>query len=359
MTIMQSWFIDLGYPLPSLAAGAIVFLVAGLFGWVMRGLLKFISVRLGIWADRTAFSLDNQVAYVLGDLRWWFLTAWLFNFIARSIHPTEWLMGTYSKILVVISLLQVGIVGFYLLSSWRDQVLAARRETDPSAVAALGLVSKIIQAVFVSVLVLMGLSNLGIDVGALIAGLGIGGIAIALAAQNVLGDLLASLSIVFDKPFVVGDFIVVGEEVGTIEHIGIKTTRLRSISGEELVFANKDLLESRIHNFKRMWKRRIVQKVGVLYSTPPEVIDQIPKWVEEIISQQEKVEFDRCHFFNFGDSSLDFEIVFFVNDPDFKVSMQIQHKILHGILTKFNNEKVGFAFPSRSIYVESLPPKIG
>ena len=165
--------------------------------------------------------------------------------------------------------MQVAIWGFYVIKNWRQIYLDQRVKKDPSSSAALGLLFTAVQVTFLIVLVLIGLSNLGVDITALLAGLGVGGIAVALAAQNILGDLLASLSIVLDKPFVVGDFIVAGSEKGTVEHIGIKTTRLRSLSGEELIFSNKDLLESRVQNFKRMWVRRVVQSFVVVYSTPP------------------------------------------------------------------------------------------
>jgi small-conductance mechanosensitive channel len=211
-----------------------------------------------------------------------------------------------------------------------------------------------VQAGILIAITLLALSNLGINIGAVIAGLGIGGIAVALAAQNVLGDLLASLSIVLDRPFVVGDFIVAGNERGTIEYIGIKTTRLRSLSGEEVVLSNKDLLESRIHNFKRMWRRRVVQKFGVVYSTPAHQLEMIPTWVKEIVTSKMQVQFDRCHFFEYADSSLNYELVFFVDNPEYNFFMDIQQSILIDIFKKFSSEKVSFAYPSQSLYIEKV-----
>lgn len=319
----------------------------------IRSILKFAQGYVLRWSKLTSFSWDSVISYVLGDFRWWFLAPWTYYFVVSWIYKEFLSTSSIHKVLMLVSLIQVGLTGLYLLGAWRQSVLEKRIEKDPSTVAAMGLVSKLIQAVFVILLTLVGLDNLGIDVKALVAGLGIGGIAIALAAQNVLGDLLASLSIVLDKPFVVGDFIVVGAERGTIENIGIKTTRLRSISGEELIFSNKDLLESRVHNFKRMWRRRIVHKIGVLYSTPPEVVAQIPRWIEDLLKAHPKVEFDRAHFVGFGDSSLDFEFVFFVSDSDYNVAADVTQEVLMGILSKFNNEGVGFAFPTRSLHIES------
>lgn len=248
-------------------------------------------------------------------------------------------------------------MGAASLRNWKKSVLNKKIEHDPSSAAALGLFYTATQAVFIVVLILIGLSNLGINISALLAGLGVGGIAVALAAQNVLGDLLASLSIVLDKPFVVGDFIIAGTEMGTVEQIGIKTTRLRSLSGEEVVLSNKDLLESRIRNYKRMWQRRVVQKFRVIYSTPAPVLEQIPGWVKEIIGRYDKLRFDRCHFANYGASSLDFEFVFFVLDSDYNVFMDFQQKVLLDIFRKFAENGVEFAFPTQSIYVEKLPEK--
>jgi small-conductance mechanosensitive channel len=256
---------------------------------------------------------------------------------------------------VIFSVLQTGIWGLYLIQNWKKTYLDHRIKADPSAAAALGLLYTTIQGIFIVIVFLIGLSNLGVNIGALIAGLGVGGIAVALAAQNILGDLLASLSIVLDKPFIVGDFIVAGKEAGTVENVGIKTTRLRSISGEEIIVSNKDLLESRVQNFKHMWQRRIVQKFGVTYATPAEKLQQIPKWVQEFVQRHEKLKFDRCHFAAFGASSLDYEFVFIVSDPDYNVFMDLQQAVLMDILQKFASEGIEFAFPTQSVFVEKWP----
>lgn len=355
MSPLETWLLKFGYEAPSYILNIIILCLGLILTWALLLSLNVIANIFKKWAQKTKFNWDNQLAYIIGDLRGWFLFSLFLFLITKTLYPKPSHLSFLKNILVISSLLQIGIIGFYLLNSWREKVLIERREKDPSAVAALGLISKIFQVLFIILLFLLGLSNLGIDVGALIAGLGIGGIAIALAAQNVLGDLLASLSIVFDKPFVVGDFIVVGTERGTIEHIGIKTTRLRSLSGEELILSNKDLLESRVHNFKRMWRRRVVQKIGVLYSTPPEILEKIPQWIEEIVKNNENIDFDRCHFINFGESSLDIEFVFFVNNPEYNVTLNYQQKILIKILSKFNQENIGFAFPTRSLHLESIP----
>lgn len=324
----------------------------------LKAILKVISYRLRKLAERTSSPWDDIGVDLIDGLKSITMFIWVFSLLIKISRPEAALVHKYVHIAVVaLTVFQLIIWSKYVVSSWKRIVIKKKTEEDPSSAAALGLLYLTIQAAVISVIVLVGLSELGINIGAMLAGLGVGGIAVALAAQNVLGDLLASLSIVLDKPFVVGDFIVSGDEKGTIEHIGVKTTRVRSLSGEELVFSNKDLLESRIHNFKRMWKRRVVQTFGVVYSTPADVIEEIPKWVEDIIAKHDKLKFDRCHFMAYGASSLDFEFVFFVDDSEYNVFMDYQQKVLIDIFRKFAQEKVDFAFPSQSLYIEKMPPR--
>jgi small-conductance mechanosensitive channel len=181
----------------------------------------------------------------------------------------------------------------------------------------------------------------------LIAGLGVGGIAVALAAQNVLGDLFASLSIVLDKPFVLGDFIIVGDVMGTVEKIGLKTTRIRSLAGEQLIVSNGDLLKSRIRNCKRMYQRRVEFTVRVPYQTPRAKLAAIPKMIREIVESQSKTRFDRSHFKAYGDSALIFETAYFVLEPDYNLHMDIQQDINLAIYSCFELNGIEFAFPPR------------
>ncbi len=187
------------------------------------------------------------------------------------------------------------------------------------------------------------------------AGLGIGGIAVALAVQNILGDLFASLSIVLDKPFVIGDFIIVNEFLGTVEHIGLKTTRIRSLSGEQVIFSNADLLRSRIRNFKRMFERRVTFSIGVTYQTPSDKLERISALLKEIVVKQPKARFDRAHFKEFGDSALIYEVVYYVQNPDFNVYMDIQQAINIEIVRRFEEESIEFAYPTRTIHVKQEP----
>ena len=251
------------------------------------------------------------------------------------------------------------IVAFTQAALWLDRLVSVItewrvRQTDAAAASARNAISLIrfVGRVAVwSVAILLMLSNLGIDVTALVAGLGIGGIAVALAAQNILSDLFASLAIILDKPFEVGDFIIVGDKMGAVERIGIKTTRIRSLTGEQLVMANADLLGSRVHNYKRMNERRVVFSIGVTYETPADKVEILPGLLREIVEAQEPVRFDRAHFKSYGDFALVFEIVYWVLSADYNVYMDIQQAINLDILKRFEALDVGFAYPTQTVHL--------
>ncbi len=194
---------------------------------------------------------------------------------------------------------------------------------------------------------------MGVKISGLIAGLGIGGVAIAFAAQAILEDIFSYFIIFFDRPFEIGDFIIIGEFMGTIEHIGIKTSHIRSLGGEQLIFSNKDLINSRVKNYKRMKRRRILFNFGVVYQTSLDNLQKIQGIVRDIIEEQDKIDFDRCHFKSYGDYSLIFEVVYFVNDRDYNVYMNINHQILLRMKEEFGKEGISFAYPTQSIYLQS------
>jgi small-conductance mechanosensitive channel len=238
-------------------------------------------------------------------------------------------------------------VAAHLIGRYRKEQAAE----DPGLATALGAVGILAQGIIWAIFLLLILQNLGIQITALVTGLGIGGIAVALAVQNVLGDLLASLSIVLDKPFVIGDFVVVGEFSGTVEHVGLKTTRVRSLSGEQLVFSNSDLLGSRIRNFKRMQERRVAFTVGVTYGTGADKLERIPGMIREVVEGRELVRFDRCHFKSYGDFSLNFETVYYVLLPDYTSYMDVQQAINLEIYRRFQDAGIEFAFPTQTIFL--------
>lgn len=238
------------------------------------------------------------------------------------------------------------VISFALMSHWR------RKGGDaPASNAFRGMMSIIRLAVWGLAAMLL-LDNFGIKISALVAGLGIGGLAVAFAAQKVLGDLFSYFSIFFDRPFEIGDFIVVGEFRGTVEHIGIKSTRVRSISGEQLIFSNTDLTNSRLCNYKRMTNRRVVFKLGVPYGADIKKVKEIPGLVEQIIRELPGATFDRAHFAAFGPYSLDFEIVYFVEGSDYLKYMDIQQSINQAVMGAFAKRKIKFAYPTQTVIVE-------
>jgi small-conductance mechanosensitive channel len=263
--------------------------------------------------------------------------------------------ATVRHVIAVIALLIQGAIWGNVLIGFAVTRYAKRRlEHDASTyttVTAIGFLGKI---ALWSIALLLILANLNVDVTALVAGLGVGGIAVALAAQNILGDLFASLSIVLDKPFVLGDFIIVGDHLGTVENIGLKTTRLRSLSGEQLIFSNNDLLQSRIRNFKRMYERRILFGFGVTYQTPRDQLKAIPGMVRQIIEAIEQTRFDRAHFKEYGAYALNFEVVYFVRSPDHALYMDIQQQINLALHEAFEREQIEFAFPTQMLFVQRM-----
>lgn len=309
--------------------------------------------RIRSLAGRTKTDWDDLVAYTLSKTKLLVLGMLAIYAGAHVLALPANARGIIDTATVLAMLVQGGIWGAaavsFALDQYRKRQLEQEDRGEATAVGALAFVARI--AVW-AVVVLLGLDNLGIDVTALVAGLGIGGVAIALAVQNVLGDLFASLSIVLDKPFVVGDFLIVGDMMGSVEHVGIKSTRVRSLSGEQLIFANADLLGSRIRNYGRMFERRIVFKLGVTYQTPREKLERIPAILREAVEAQEKTRFDRSHFAAYGDFSIDFETVYYVLDPAYNVYMDIQQAINLAVHERFEAEGIEFAYPTQTLFLE-------
>ncbi|MFQ5934919.1 MAG: mechanosensitive ion channel family protein [Acidiferrobacterales bacterium] len=257
-----------------------------------------------------------------------------------------------TSVLIIALLVQAAIWGDALVRDLVARMARRKAEEDAASIAAITVLGFIGRVVVWSAIVLLALDNIGFNITALVAGLGIGGIAVALAMQNLLGDLFASISIVLDRPFVVGDFIIVDDYLGTVEDVGIKTTRVRSLSGEQLVFSNNDLLNSRIRNYKRMFQRRIVFSIGVVYQTPYDKLKAIPDMLREIIEAQEQTRFDRAHFKSYGDFALLFEIVYYVKVPEYNIYMDIQQTVNLAIFQRFEQAQIEFAYPTQTLFVE-------
>lgn len=301
------------------------------------------------FAEKTKTQVDDLFADLFQRVRYFFLIA--VSLYAGSIVLT--LPPTVNRIfqgaILILVLFQTAIWGNAVISFWLSRTMKKRIEEDAASattLAALGFISRL---VLWAVILLVALANLGVDITALVAGLGLGGIAVALALQNILGDLFASLSIVLDKPFVIGDFIIVGDYLGSVEYIGLKTTRIRSLSGEQVVFSNSDLLKSRIRNYKRMFERRVVFGFGVTYQTPYEKVAAIPSMVKKIIERQPYTRFDRAHFKEYGDSSLNYEAVYYVKSPDFNTYMDTQQTINLELFKQLAEQRIDFAYPTRTV----------
>jgi small-conductance mechanosensitive channel len=246
--------------------------------------------------------------------------------------------------------LVLAVVGWSLEQSWKQ------REKDEGRRQALSLVMTGVQVVAWVVAAIIFLDNMGVKISTLVAGLGIGGVAVALASQALLGDLFSFVTIFFDRPFEIGDFIVVGEFQGTVEHIGVKTTRIRSLSGEQLIFCNTDLTSSRVRNFKRMERRRVLFSIGVTYATSTALAREIPALLRAAIETAPATQFDRAHFRTFGDFALIFEAVYFVLSSDANLAMDIQQEINLNLKEAFEKRGIEFAYPTQTVQLQGCQP---
>ena len=329
---------------------AIGFIVIGFF--ILR-IIKYVGLRkLKKWASHTETKVDDLII----------------NGIERSVIPLLYILLVYAgvkfltipeKLMNVITSAVWICVMFFLLRAITSAIkllvyhhLGKKEDSEVRKKQARGLLVILNIVIWVLGFVFL-LGNLGYNITTLIAGMGIGGIAIALAAQTILGDLFSYFIIFFDRPFEIGDFVNVGDKSGNIEYIGLKTTRIRSISGEQIVFSNKDLTDSRLHNFGRMQRRRVKFEFGVTFNATAEQLKSIPIIVKAIIEKQEDIEFDRGHFKNFGASSLDFEFIYYVQSSEYSIYMDRQQAILVEVYEKFTAENIEFAFPSRTIYFDN------
>lgn len=327
---------------------------AALFAAVLLALhvVRWLIVkRLKRLAQLTENRLDDLAIELVERSREFFLVLMAAFVAAHSLSIREDVALRFHKVVTIGILLQAGVWAGRVVTFAINSLIEQKGPGNGSR-RALGNVFGFISRVAVwSLVVILALDNLGVDVTAGIAGLGVGGIAVALALQNVLGDLFGSLTIVLDRPFEIGDTIHVGEFVGTVERIGLKNTRLRSLSGEELVVANSDLLQTRLRNYKRMQERRAVFTLGVVYQTPAEKLQRVPGLLREIVAAVPHTRFDRAHFKSYGDFALLFEVVYYVASPDYNVYMDTQQKINFEIFRRFAAEGIEFAYPTQTVFV--------
>jgi small-conductance mechanosensitive channel len=307
--------------------------------------------RLGKLAEKTDTDFDDALVDVIRNTRAFFFVAIAIYSAMRGLYIHPRAIGPIEKFLELSFLFQIGLWASGLVSFLVKRSLEKRdHASDRIGVAALnaiGISVKVIAWVLVVLVAIQTVFNKPVT--GLIAGLGVGGIALALAVQNILGDLLAAVAIVFDRPFDVGDFIVVGDVKGSVEQIGLKTTRLRGLGGEQVILGNGELLKSRLHNYKRMYERRAVFSIDVTYDTPADVVERIPAMVRAAIEAESPVRFDRAHFASFGESALRIEAVYYVLAPEYNLYMDIQQRINLTLLRRFNEARIQFAFPTRTV----------
>jgi small-conductance mechanosensitive channel len=313
--------------------------------WIMR---RLIASHYKKYADAQHRLPIRLIAYLISNTKQILFLAMALYAAQASLTLPDRVQHLVSNIVLILILCQVGLwagrsVRFYL------ETKELERGADRVFAGSLDIINFVARLAIWSLLILVALDNLGVNITALLAGLGVGGVAVALALQNVLGDLFASLSIALDKPFVVGDSLVIDAYIGKVEHIGIKTTRLRSESGEQIILSNADILKSRVRNYGRMQEQRALATIRVPYDTPPDKLHGIPKLLEGIVREQANARFDRCHLKTLGDSALLFELSYFVQQPAVNPLLDLQQAVNFRIIDEFRRLGVEFDYPTQRV----------
>ena len=311
-------------------------------------LLKYqLIARLGVYAKKTKVKFDDLILGMLQGIGMPFLIiVSLFASVQHMQLPPILNTVIRAAFLIIIVIESIKVLEKMIVSMLASSLSKGKENKKTSAV-----ISMAVRVLLWAIGSLLILSNLGFNVNSLIASLGIGGIAISLALQNILGDIFSSFSIAIDKPFEEGDFIIAGEHKGTVKHIGLKTTRIQALQGEEIVISNTELTSTRVSNFKKLKERRIVFNISAAYETPVKQLKRIPKIIKEIIEKEKKARFDRAHFSTMGDFSLDFEVVYLILDDDYAVYMNTQQRINLAILEAFEKEGINIPYPTETVHL--------
>jgi small-conductance mechanosensitive channel len=318
---------------------------------VVKIAVSVFIARIKKWSETTSTTFDDFLVRCLERVFYPLLYFGAFYVSVRNLYIIENLERLISGV-------AVALVAFFsarfsiLIISYAFELYLIRTGKTEALERSFAGIMRVIKFVIWGLALVLFLDNMGFQVSAVLAGLGVGGIAIGLAAQAVLKDLFSYFSIIFDRPFEVGDFIIIGDYLGAVEYIGAKTTRIRSLGGEQLIFSNTDLTDSRVRNYKRMEKRRVLFKLGVVYHTPVKVLKEIPEIIRNIIENTQETVFDRAHFFSYADFSLVFEIVYYVIGPDYNKYMDIQQKINFEIKEEFEKRGIEFAYPTQTLILD-------
>ncbi|HBB66885.1 MAG: hypothetical protein A2X28_03285 [Elusimicrobia bacterium GWA2_56_46] len=325
-----------------------------LFAAAMTGLyfLRHVAfVKLNALAARTETDLDDVALGLLQKIR---PLEYCLAALYLAIRHLERSPG-FDKIFTITLLLVLTYRAITLLQGlvnyWITRIVAQRGLTEAAGTSVVQSTQVILRAAIWVAAALFVLANLGVNVSAVLAGLGIGGVAVALAAQAILGDLFNFFVILLDKPFNIGDFVVSGELSGTIEHIGLKSTRVRSVSGELVIVSNSNLLSSRIRNYRHLEKRRVVFKTGVVYQTGAEKLRKAPALIKKAVLAQAGAEFERSTLCDMGDFSLNFETVYYINNGDYTLYMETQERVLLAVIENFAGAGIEFAYPTQTLFV--------
>ncbi len=331
--------------------------------WLLAGIVAVavwsgLSILRRLIAARAKrFSIEHRstpirlIVYLVGNTKQFLFLAMALDAGQESLTFPPKLQHIVSNFVLMLVLIQVGLwagrtVRFYL------EIKEMERGPDRLFAGSLDIINFVARMLIWSLLSLVALDNLGVNITALLAGLGVGGVAVALALQNILGDLFASLSIALDKPFVVGDNLNIDTYTGSVEHIGIKTTRLRSENGEQIILSNADILKSRVRNYGRMPEQRVLATLRVAYATPAEMLAGIPKLLEGIVREQANARFDRCHLKLLGESSLQFELSYFAQQPKLNPLLDLQQSVNFRIIDEFRRLGIEFAYPTQRVVLE-------
>jgi small-conductance mechanosensitive channel len=341
-------YVGLSQLVSEIVAFAIIFSLAIIIAWIGHSLFKKYLCR---WAAKTQTNLDDEI---LRNIRApIFLLAILFG-LYYGLAGIASLQAYAHEFALAFTIGQILVVTFIItritnvLISWYAEQSVKRGRNVSNHI--LYILKKALQVIVYVFALLIILAIFEVNLSSVVVGLGVGGIAIALALQNILSDALSAFSIYFDRPFEIGDFIVVGDYAGTVNKIGIKSTRIQLLQGEELVISNKELTTTSVRNFKKLQRRRIVFTVKVTCDTPVEKLKKIPQIIAKILKETDMADLDRVHFRQFGDFSLDFEVVYYIKTGDYTRYMDIQQQINYGILAEFEKEKIEMAYPTQKIF---------
>lgn len=330
----------------------ILFLISLITSLVVIKIIEyFLLKRLNVWAEKTKTSIDGLL---VRGIRKYLMPIIYFAIIYLNTKIL-YLNPTLTRIIDTVILALTTVIGAISISSVTVFILNKYWENkikDTNNKLALKWIARITKAIIWGIALILFLDNIGVKTNSLVAGLGIGGVALAFAAQAILADAFCFLTILFDRPFEIGDFIIAGEQMGTVEHIGVKNTRLRALSGEQLIFSNTDLTSSRIRNYKTMEQRRVLFTIGVTYDTTYDKLKEIPELIKSIIENVQDTSFLRTHFFSYGAYSLNFEIAYYVLSSDYDKYMDIHQEINLRIKEEFDKLSIKFAFPTQTLHLQ-------